>query len=581
MASICFTIAFYEFLTWSRRGGKSHDLAFALTCLGGTFFNLSCAGEYNVDLPIQSVIWLKAQVVTLNLTGLAFLWFIAEETSLVKRRYIIVFVIWNILVVLSQILNLGDLGWITSRPIERRVLLPFGYDFIYKEVEEGLAIDLFNIVGVFLLAYLIRIVLKYRHLGNRREARILLWVLAIVSAAYLNDFAVSSGFYSFVFLVEYAWLATILIVGLRRSNELMDTALTKQALQKSENELRESQATLAAIVDSTSDMIWSVDPDSFGLLTFNESMRDYFYQKRDIKIEAGMRPEDLFPSEDYIQRWRGFYQRALADGAYSTEYDVYASPNVLQLGFNVLERDGRLFGLSVFGKDITERKQAEGQINKSLLEKETLLRELYHRTKNNMNVIISMLKLQSNQTGDERLKEAFSETEDRILSMSIVHEKLYAAQDLSHINLKEYIDDLAKHLLANYSVSGGHLSLAVHMDDVYVLIDTAISCGLIINELISNALKHAFPDGRAGQIEIQLSQDENRRINLIISDDGVGMPPDFDVGRDGHLGLRLVSSLAQSKLRAQVIFNTKNGLSCQLLFTEGLSNARENHSNKN
>jgi two-component sensor histidine kinase/PAS domain-containing protein len=575
MASICFTIALYDFLAWSRRGAKAQDIAFALTCLGGTFYNLACAGEYNVDLPVQSVIWLKAQAISLNLTGLAFLWFIAEETKLVKRRYVVGFVIWNILAVLSQILDLGDLAWIASRPFVNRVPLPFGLDFTYMEVEEGPVIDALQIAGVALIAYLIRIVVEYRRLGNRREARVLLWVLAVVSVAYLNDFAVGGGLYSFVFLVEYAWLAVILIVGLRRSNEIMEAAFTKQALRQSEKELRESQATLTAIVDSTLDMIWSVDPDSFGLLTFNESMRDYFQKKRGFQIERGMRPEELFPTEDFVRRWRDFYRRALAEGAYSTEYNVYASPSVLQLSFNVLKRDGKLFGLSVFGKDITERKLAEEQINKSLIEKETLLRELYHRTKNNMNVIISMLKLQSNQTGDERLKEAFSETEDRIISMSMVHEKLYEAQDLSHINLKEYIEDLARHLLANYSVSNDHLSLALRMDDVRVLIDTAISCGLIINELISNALKYAFPDGRAGRLEIRLSQDEDREITLVVSDDGVGLPPGFDVKHDGHLGFRLINSLAQSKLRARLGFEANHGLSCSLSFREGSTYAKE------
>jgi two-component sensor histidine kinase len=568
MASICFTMALYEFLIGSRRGERRRNIAFALTCLGGTFFNLSCAGEYNVDLPYQSIPWLKAEVVTLSLTGLAFLWFVAEETGLVKRRYIVAFLIWNVLALLSQVVDLGDLAWIASHPFEERVRLPFGLDFVYKEVGEGPLIVLLNASGVVLLAYLFRIAVKFGRSGNRREARILLWVLAIVSLAYLNDFAVGVGLYSFLFLVEYAWLATILIVGLRRSNEVMDTAQTKQALRRSEKELRESQTTLSAIVDSTTDMIWSVDVDSFALLTFNESMRDYFLQRYDIRIEAGMRPEELFPTEGYISLWRGLYRQALVKGAYTTEYDAYAGFGIFQMSLNALARDGSVFGISVFGKDITERKRAEEQFAKSLSEKETLLRELYHRTKNNMNVIISMLKLQSSQIGDERLQEAFSETEDRILSMSLIHEKLYSSQDLANINLKDYVEDLSKHLLANYSVSNSHVSLRFALDDVYVPIDTATSCGLIINELVSNALKHAFPDQRAGRIEIRLSRTQYGEIYLAVSDDGVGLPADFDARRDGHLGLRLIFRLAEGKLKARVEFSGDQGLSCRLLFKE-------------
>src|SRR5208282_742335 len=221
-------------------------------------------------------------------------------------------------------------------------------------------------------------------------------------------------------------------------------------------------------------------------------------------------------------------------------------------------------GLSIFAKDITERKKAEDQVKKSLSEKETLLRELYHRTKNNMNVIISMLKLQAREMGDAGLKKAFEETEDRIISMSLVHEKLYEAQDLSHINLREYFEDLTRQILANYSLSNKFPSLSLIMEDVYVLIDTAITCGLIVNELISNTLKYAFPSGQAGELKIQLRKESNNEINLTVSDNGIGLPSGFDAKRDGHLGLRLIESLARGKLRTQVIFNTDHGLSCQL-----------------
>jgi two-component sensor histidine kinase len=284
-------------------------------------------------------------------------------------------------------------------------------------------------------------------------------------------------------------------------------------------------------------------------------------------IAVGMRLEDLYPSETEIVFWRNLYERAKTEGAYSIEHCAFADSSIFHLNINLLERDKNLFGLSIFAKDITERKKAEDQIQRSLLEKETLLRELYHRTKNNMNVIISMLKLQSREIEDARLKEAFSETEDRIISMSLVHEKLYEAQDLSHINLKEYFEDLTRQIMANYNLSNKLPSLSLYMDDVYVLIDTAIACGLIVNELISNTLKYAFPSGQAGEIAIRLRQEDNNEISLIVSDNGIGLPSGFDVKRDGHLGLRLIESLARGKIRAKVVFNTDHGLSCQLRFT--------------
>ena len=152
--------------------------------------------------------------------------------------------------------------------------------------------------------------------------------------------------------------------------------------------------------------------------------------------------------------------------------------------------------------------------------------------------------------------------------MSLVHEKLYEAHDLSHINLKEYFEDLTKQLIVNYCYKGEYPSLAFDMEDVYVPIDTAISCGLIVNELVSNSLKYAFPAGRAGEISIRLRRAAAGDIELTVSDDGVGPPSGFDPKRDAHLGLRLVENLARGKIRARVHWGGGPGLSCLLRFKE-------------
>ena len=148
---------------------------------------------------------------------------------------------------------------------------------------------------------------------------------------------------------------------LRMQGTVQDITERKRA----EEALRESQALTNAIVDSTSDTIWSVDPESYGLLTFNRGLRNYFSERRGILIQAGMRPEDLFPTQDLVDQWRGFYQRALSEAPYATEYFAFAGSVVMQLTFNLLERDGKVFGISVFGKDITERKRAEEALRQS------------------------------------------------------------------------------------------------------------------------------------------------------------------------------------------------------------------------
>lgn len=543
-------------------------MAFILICLGGAAFCLFCSGEYNVDFPIQSIFWLKGEVISSTISGFAFLWYIAEETGLIKRRYVIICLIWTSLSVLSQFLDLGELTWVTSRPFILRVDLPFGLDFVYKEVDRGIVLIIIDFVGFFILVYLFRIVLKFGHFGNRKKFLILFFSLSFIISAQIIDFFIGIGLFSFIFLLEYAWLATILIMGLNRSNDFIEAALTRKTLEKTDQELKESQATLRTIIDSTSDMIWSVDVDSFSLLTFNKSFQDYFSQQHGITVVAGMCLNDLLSSEEEKLNWNEIYRRGLAEGSYSIEYKNFIHSRTFLLSINLLRHDDRVFGLSVFGQDITDRKDAEEKIAASLKEKEVLLQEVYHRTKNNMSVIISMLRLQSREINDNRLKEAYTISIDRIISMSLVHDKLYNTDDLSHIDLKDYIKDLANRLTATHSLTDHKPSLVFEMDSVYVLIDTAINCGLIANELITNALKYAFPAGRTGEITIRLNQDKEAWISLAISDNGIGMPTGFDIKRDGHLGLRLIQSVAHGKLDARMELNTSHGMLCVLKFKD-------------
>ncbi len=224
--------------------------------------------------------------------------------------------------------------------------------------------------------------------------------------------------------------------------------------------------------------------------------------------------------------------------------------------------------------DITERKYASDQLKQTLAEKEALLRELYHRTKNNMSVINSLLDLQSMFVQDERLKSAFAASRGRIRAMSLVHEKLYSSSDLSRLNLKEYVQDLVDLLRQIYVRVPGRLSMQTELEDVYVLIDTAIPCGLVLNELLTNALKHAFPGGRSGVIRVTLQRMDSGEIYLAVSDDGVGMPPGFAPRQDGQMGMQMIFALAESQLRARVSFCTTPGVACQLVFEDNLYFAR-------
>ncbi|HOU14281.1 MAG TPA: histidine kinase dimerization/phosphoacceptor domain -containing protein [Anaerolineae bacterium] len=194
-------------------------------------------------------------------------------------------------------------------------------------------------------------------------------------------------------------------------------------------------------------------------------------------------------------------------------------------------------------REIAERAQAEAKVKASLKEKEILLQEIHHRVKNNLQVISSLLNLQSQGIQDKKTLEVFQESQNRIRSMALIHERLYRSSDLARVDFAEYIRNLASFLIRSYRSRTVQLDLRA--SDIYLSIDNAVPCGLIINELISNALKHAFIDGREGEICITMQQLADQQVKLVVRDNGVGLPKDVDYMNTGSLGLQLVTMLVQ------------------------------------
>ncbi len=194
------------------------------------------------------------------------------------------------------------------------------------------------------------------------------------------------------------------------------------------------------------------------------------------------------------------------------------------------------------------RKQAEDQIKASLKEKEVLLREIHHRVKNNLQVISSLLDMQARNAKDKDVKGALSESMNRIMAMSLIHSQLYEGSDLSEINMKVFVNRLLGQL-QSYQVGDARIASVVRVDDYPFPIAVAVPVGLVINELLSNALKHAFTGRGEGKIEVILTASESGMINLRISDDGVGLPPGFDINKSKTLGLRLVKIITEDQLR--------------------------------
>jgi two-component sensor histidine kinase len=194
--------------------------------------------------------------------------------------------------------------------------------------------------------------------------------------------------------------------------------------------------------------------------------------------------------------------------------------------------------------DITERKQMEEQLKVSLQEKEILLKEVHHRVKNNLQVIASLLNLQSYTIQDPQVQVLFQNTRDRVHSMALLHEQLYQSDNLAQIDFASYVQRLVRHIVDSHDAPSRNITFTIDIAKINLRMDTVLPCGLIINELVTNALKHAFPDGSAGEIGIRFAANDIGQCVLTIWDTGVGLPEGLEISRrTSSLGLRLVNVL--------------------------------------
>ncbi|MCZ7401795.1 MAG: PAS domain S-box protein [Candidatus Methanoperedens sp.] len=220
-------------------------------------------------------------------------------------------------------------------------------------------------------------------------------------------------------------------------------------------------------------------------------------------------------------------------------------------------------------QDISDRKKAQEEIKKSLQEKEILLREIHHRVKNNMQIISSLLNLQSGYVEEEKYCNMLKECQTRILSMSLIHENLYQSGDFTRIELNDYIRDLVNNLFQSYATSESKIKINTNIETVSLGIDSAMPCGLIINELVSNSLKHAFPDGANGEINIAFLQKDENMFELIVSDNGIGIREDLDLQKIESMGLFLVKMLVEDQLEGEISLDRSKGTKFTIRFKRG------------
>jgi len=222
----------------------------------------------------------------------------------------------------------------------------------------------------------------------------------------------------------------------------------------------------------------------------------------------------------------------------------------------------RIIGITI---DITQRKQAAEQVKASLHEKEVLLKEIHHRVKNNMQIICSLLNLQASSLENPQTLELLQESQNRVASMALVHEQLYQSEDLARIDFAEYTQNLAANLFNSYDISLDGIALKINVEHVFLSVDAAIPCGLIITELVSNSLKYAFSPGKLGEICIELYPDNDNQLTFSVSDNGIGFPQDLNFHDTETLGLQIVTALT-GQLSGTIELENKFGTKFKITF---------------
>lgn len=320
----------------------------------------------------------------------------------------------------------------------------------------------------------------------------------------------------------------------------------------------------AQMIDMLKDSIISTDLDGF-VKTWNRGAERLFgYASFDA---IGKHISFVYPPEEHANLQDTITQLK-EKGQYETEVKMQRSsgkPFYAILSLSIIYDDrGVATGMIGYSIDVSERKRMEENLRHALADKDVLMREIYHRTKNNMALIQSLLNLQSGQVKDREALNSLNESAYRVRTMSMIHESLYSTGDLTRINIRDYLQSLTTELFNSFGATP-RAKIDINILDIPMDVDQVIPLGLIVNELLTNAFKYAFPDDSKGEILVELKDHDDEKFELTVADTGVGLPGDFDITRARTLGLQLVSSLS-AQLRGRLSVSGDKGAEFRVIF---------------
>jgi PAS domain S-box-containing protein len=350
---------------------------------------------------------------------------------------------------------------------------------------------------------------------------------------------------------------------------ILHARLTRDRLERERDAfnraLESSNARYRAIVQQQTEFVARFLPD--GTLTFvNQALSNYADATREQLIGRSL--WEFLSDEERLKVEDHLLALTRQEPIGSTDISWVAPDGTTRwvsfVNHALFDEDGRVLEYQSVGRDVTERHEHEVELERAVAEREVLLREIHHRVKNNMAVISSLLSLHERDIADPATREVFQAMRRRIKSMSLVHEQLYRSGDLEHIDLGSYVDQVSRSLVHSQDDASGRIRVEREIASVTLDLESAIPCGLILTELLSNALKHAFPEGRSGTVRVNLSRTDTGEAELAVEDDGVGRAPDDR----GGFGLHMVELLVR-QLGGSMAFDVRGGRSVRVRFPLG------------
>jgi PAS domain S-box-containing protein len=556
MAVVTFYVGFYHLLLFFRRG-HSEDLSFSVMCFLMGCYDILCVGQYNTHTVADGFAWQRGQVAVLSLIGAAYGWFAADYVRFPSKKIRNIFAAFFIVSAVLVYFIKSPLFWHPESHAVKHLRIISGFDITYYEVAPGFFPEFLSVMGLFVYCYVFY--LSYWMVRkDKPKSKALFFSALIFGAGLINDALVHSLVIPNVYVIEYATMAVVLLMANNLSKTIVESAQLKEAFEASESRYR-------SLIDNS---LVGLFISRNGVIRFcNKPFAALFgYTKTEYVL--GKPDRDFLPPE-----WTGNGGMCSPcggglpkDGFARCEYrvkTVFGKEFDLELLMTPLFFEG-VQALQGSVIDITARKNAEKEIQRSLDEKNVLLKEINHRVKNNLQIIISLLNLESGRSGNKQVHEVLQNCNQRILTMAVVHEMLYRSDRFEWIDFHEYAIRLVTDLIDSFDVEG-RIRPRLEVQNAFLALDQAIPCGLILNELITNSIKHAFPDGKEGAITIRFLQHGDGFFELNIADDGIGIPTDAGPGGTNFLGLRLVDVLVE-QLGGTIEKKSGKGVSFSIVF---------------